>query len=122
MTCKVSIPDDDNNDHHHRLSDNARRATPSCAHLRDEEGRVQAPKSSGAARGVRRALGSPALQLPVGLCRLAFACHGQCVVMIDPVGAVFSAELQRNCFVGVCRRVTTSAGWQLLWALQSPGP
>lgn len=94
MACKFSKPDEDNdNDLHHDVSDNARRATRSCAHLRDEEGRVQATKASGAARGFRRTLGSPALKLPVGLCRLTFACHGQCVVIIEPVGTVFSAEL-----------------------------
>lgn len=73
----AGIPDDDDDDD--GLSGNARRATR--AHLRDEEGRVQATKAAGAARSFRGALGGPALQLPVGLCRLAFACHGQCLVI-----------------------------------------
>lgn len=93
MTWLAGIPADD--DHGH--SDNTRRATRRCAHLRDEEGRVQATKAAGAARGFRRALGGPALQLPVGLCRLAFACHGQCLVISTQSGAVFSAELQLDC-------------------------
>jgi hypothetical protein len=60
----------------------------SCAHLRDEEGRMQATKTRGAARRFR-SLGCPGLQLAVGLCRPAFAaCHGQCLVTcLDPAAA-----------------------------------
>lgn len=105
MACKVSNPDDD--DQH--PSDNARTATRRGAHSRDEEGWVQATKTSGAARSLGRALGGPALQLPVGLCRLPFACHGQCSVISNPM----DAELRLlDCCVDELLARADNEGWQ----------